>query len=134
MDVDLEKIKPSRQVRTVLGLRLPYRRKTNTKWVPATMADIEQEPSANLHQKGPGEPIYVKRWEWEEGTVFIDQETLLELSEQGQWDSQFGKVLLINDPRQEAALENAGLGVKETRGGFHRTDALLTLLQRLKWM
>jgi hypothetical protein len=108
MDVDLNTIEPSTETRIVLGLRLPYRIKT---W-----------PNG-----------YRSPHEWKTGEVFVEQELLTELGEQGQWDSQFGKVFLINDPAQAAAVEQAGLGTEETKGGYHRTDALLTLLQRLAW-
>lgn len=134
MSIDLSTIKMSEQIRTVKGIVLPYRRKTDVDWVPATMTDIETEPPQNLRQSGPGQPVFIKTWKWETGEVFIDEDTLLELSEQGLWDSQFGKVLLLNDPREGAALEEAGLAVQETKGGYHRTDALLKLLQRLELM
>lgn len=61
------------------------------------------------------------------GRVFITEETLWELSKQGQWDSQFGgSYLLAMD--QGLALEQAGLAVRETKGGYHSTEKLREFL------
>lgn len=64
----------------------------------------------------------------ESGTVFIPASTLYELAEQDVYDSQFGKVLLLGT-HEGYALEQAGLAVEETKGGYHRTDKLLEFLQ-----
>lgn len=59
----------------------------------------------------------------ERGTVFVTVSTLEQVSEQGAWDSQVGGALLLDEP-EGLALEQAGLAVRETRGGYHGTDAL----------
>jgi hypothetical protein len=69
----------------------------------------------------------------EEGVVFVPLSLLHEIAEQGEWDSQFGSVLLIHDRHQELALEQAGLGVKETKGGFHRSPTLEPFMEKRGW-
>jgi hypothetical protein len=63
-----------------------------------------------------------------QGTVFVSFETLYELADQDMWDSQFGKVLLL-DYREGLALEAAGLAVRETKGGYHRSKLLKMFLE-----
>ncbi|GAB2734400.1 hypothetical protein [Nocardioides pakistanensis] len=56
-------------------------------------------------------------------TVFVDLDTLYALAEQDVFESQFGSALLLG--RFEGiALEAAGLAVRETRGGYHRSKRL----------
>lgn len=59
--------------------------------------------------------------------VFVTVSTLEKLADQGSWDSQFGKVLLL-PPDEGLALEAAGLAEQETRGGYHGTDLLRKLM------
>lgn len=67
----------------------------------------------------------------ESGTIFITIETLCELAHQATFDSYFGRALYLR--RCEGlALEQAGLAVHETRGGYHRTAKLLTFLANLQ--
>lgn len=62
------------------------------------------------------------------GEVFISLDTLYELSEQDVWDSQFGSAYLLGH-HEGLALEKAGLAVRETRGGYHRSETLLKFLE-----
>lgn len=64
------------------------------------------------------------------GVVFIPLSTLEDLAEQDVYDSQFGRVLLL-DYHEGLALEAAGLAAKETKGGYHRTDKLLEFLKAM---
>lgn len=64
------------------------------------------------------------------GEIFIPERTLWELAEQDTHDSQFGMPLLL-DYYEGFALEQAGLAVRETRGGFHRSATLLTFLDSM---
>lgn len=64
----------------------------------------------------------------ESGEVFIDINTLYDLSEQDRWDSQFGSACLLG-PWEGLALVEAGLAEEETRGGFHRTDLLMEFIK-----
>jgi hypothetical protein len=64
----------------------------------------------------------------ESGEVFIPLGTLLELSEQGVYDSQFGSAFLLG-LHEGLALEAAGLAFRETRGGYHGTPELKALLE-----
>lgn len=66
-----------------------------------------------------------------EGEVFVTASDLYELSEQDTWDSQFGKVLLLGH-FEGIALEQAGLAIRETRGGYHRSDTLADYLDMLE--
>lgn len=68
------------------------------------------------------------------GTVFISNEQLVEVAERDQWAGAFGAMLVDLPPWAEHALEQAGLGVRETRGGVHGTDKLRELLKELKWL
>lgn len=63
----------------------------------------------------------------EEGTVFIPYETLWKVAEQDVWDSQMGSPLLLGY-QEGLALEQAGLAVAETKGGYHGTDKLRELI------
>lgn len=67
----------------------------------------------------------------DEGEVFIPLDTLYALLEQERWDSQFEHAFLL-DYHEGLALEAAGLAQRETRGGYHRTQALVDLLARLE--
>ena len=67
------------------------------------------------------------------GTIFIDQDTLVQLAEQGRYDSQFGKPTVTLMPGEGAALVHEGLAVKETRGGYHGTDKLRDLMMEWGW-
>jgi hypothetical protein len=62
------------------------------------------------------------------GEVFVPMNTIYELAEQDRWDSQFGSAFLLG-PDEGLALEAAGLAERETKGGYHRTDKLLTWLE-----
>ena len=62
------------------------------------------------------------------GIVFIPVSTLEELAEQDVWDSQFGSAFLLGY-HEGLALEQAGLAVRETKGGYHRSEKLLKLLR-----
>lgn len=66
------------------------------------------------------------------GEVFIPMGTLAELAEQDRMDSQFGSVFLLG-MREGLALEQAGLAEQETRGGYHRTDALMAFMEGAEW-
>lgn len=65
---------------------------------------------------------------------FIPQDDLIRLSEQGRYDSQFGPSFFIGDPTVERALITAGLAERETRGGIHRTQKLMELLEEWGWL
>lgn len=71
-------------------------------------------------------------WPPVRGEVFIPRGDLEQLAEQDVWDSQFGQVLLLG-PCEGLALEQAELAVRETKGGYHRSEKLLELLKTLKW-
>lgn len=79
-----------------------------------------------------GEQIYPERQPTgtviESGEVFIPMRTLHAIAEQDVWDSQFGGALLLGY-HEGMALEKAGLAVQETKGGYHRSEALLELLR-----
>jgi hypothetical protein len=64
--------------------------------------------------------------------VWVSYEFLEELSDQGVFDSQFGKVLLANRD-QERVLEARGLAERETRGGVHRGSGLEEFMKGLEW-
>lgn len=68
------------------------------------------------------------------GVVFINRDTLTQLGEQGRYDSQFGPSLFIGDTTAERALVAAGLAERETRGGIHRTQKLMELLEEWGWL
>lgn len=65
----------------------------------------------------------------ESGTVFIPDSVLYGVAEQGDYDSlsPFGTALLLGT-HEGYALEQAGLAVQETRGGYHGTEKLRQLL------
>lgn len=63
------------------------------------------------------------------GEVFIEWTVLDDLAEQDTYRSQIYGAFIL-DQRTGLALEQAGLAERETRGGYHRTDALLDLLKR----
>lgn len=65
------------------------------------------------------------------GTVDIPMSLLYQLAEQDVWDSQFGSAFIELDTKQGWAVEQAGFGVQETRGGHHRTDKLIEFLDSL---
>lgn len=65
-----------------------------------------------------------------EGTVFVTESDLEELSNQERWDSSFGSALLLGH-LEGIALEQAGLAIKETRGGYFRSDTLQDFLAGL---
>jgi hypothetical protein len=104
------------QTRTVeeQGIELPWER-----WsYPAVFKD-----GKNLTPDRPHPSVLE-----ESGTVFIPMDDLYQLSEQDTWDSQFGSALLFGS-HEGLALEQAGLAVRETKGGYHRTDKLLAWLE-----
>ena len=68
------------------------------------------------------------------GKVFIEADTLIEVSEQDQWAGAFGESLVIAPRWADLALEQAGLAVRETRGGVHGTPALKELLKKFGWI
>lgn len=88
----------------VRGVILPWERKTRA-W-------IEVPPDTVI----------------ESGEVFIPLCTLTQLAEQDVYDSQFGTPFLLG-LHEGLALEAAGLAVRETRGGYHRTELLLKFLK-----
>lgn len=51
--------------------------------------------------------------------VFVDGETIENLADQDRWDSDFGKVLLL-DRDVARVLVAGGYAEQETRGGYHR--------------
>lgn len=103
--VDLDSVEKSVITRRVEGVWLPYVRKA-------------------LVMTGRPE---------ESGCVFVDADTICEVAEQGVWDSQFGDALLLG-ALEGLALEQAGLAVQETRGGYHGTDECVALVKRMGWM
>jgi hypothetical protein len=107
------------EVRTIeqRGITLPWER-----WSPTPVF----RDGVNLTPDRPNPPERT-----DSGEVFVPVETLYELAEQDMWDSQFGKVLLLGT-YEGLALEAAGLAVRETRGGYHRTDALVELIELLE--
>lgn len=60
--------------------------------------------------------------------VFLTIDLLEEVDQQGVWDSQFGRVLLV-DSLEGCALVQLGWAVEETRGGYHGTDELKAWLK-----
>ncbi|MGV8847610.1 hypothetical protein [Tessaracoccus sp.] len=64
------------------------------------------------------------------GEVFIAMSTLDNLAEQDVWDSQFGQPFMLG-ANEGQALEQAGLAVRETRGGYHRAGGLRGFLERM---
>lgn len=99
------------QTRTVTerGITLPWTRETG----------------GMLKPDGGREPKRTER-----GEVFVTLYTLEEVAEQGPWDSQGGDVLLLDFP-EGLALEQAGLAVRETRGGYHRSGMTKAVLEQL---
>lgn len=67
----------------------------------------------------------------DEGVVFVPLSKLETLEEQGAWDSQFGSAFIDLNTHQGWACEQAGLAVRETRGGHHRGEKLTALLDQL---
>lgn len=65
--------------------------------------------------------------------VWITMEFLEQLAEQGVYDSQFWSSLGAPDRRTQQALERRGLLERETRGGVHRSPALVDWMQSLTW-
>jgi hypothetical protein len=99
------------------GIELPWER-----WsYPAVFKD-----GVNLTPERP-HPSVLEEF----GTVFITMSDLYALSEQDIWDSQFGSALLLGT-HEGLALVAAGLAVLETKGGYHRTDKLLALIEELE--
>ena len=118
---------PAVESRTVeeKGISLPWQRR-------------ERYGSEMVYPKGharEGETIYPERQPTgtviESGWVFIPMKTLYELSEQELWNSQFGSAFLLGY-HEGLALEAAGLADQETKGGYHRTDALLAFLKTVE--
>lgn len=73
-------------------------------------------------------PEDAELYEWLRGErVFVTAVTLEELANQGEFESQFGSALLLG-PAEGLALVAAGLAVQETRGGYHGTGLVRTLL------
>ena len=103
------------ETRVVRGIRLPWQRVERDG--PRTL------PDGTIF--GSDRPT--KGTVLESGEVFIPLADLQELAEQDQWDSQFGMTFLLGT-YEGYALTAAGLAEQETRGGYHRTDALLDFL------
>lgn len=108
--VESNDITPTEQTRVVKGIELPWD-VTDKRWAED----------------------WIARGKHTTGTVFVDQDTLMNLADQGVWDSQFGSVLLL-DMLEGIALEQAGLAQQETRGGYHGTEKLKELLRRWGWV
>lgn len=66
--------------------------------------------------------------------VYVCEDTLVELGEQGRWDSQFGKSAVTLAGPVGEALVSIGFAEKETRGGYHGTPALVEFLTGRGWM
>ena len=92
------------------GIWLPWER-----W---SVPPVFGRDGTNLTPERPNPPVLE-----DSGDVFVPVDTLYELAEQDTWDSQFGKVLLL-DAHEGLALVAAGFAVHETRGGYHRTEKL----------
>ena len=103
------------ETRVIRGIRLPWQRVERTGPIPTADGRVMHADHAP------------KGTVLDSGEVFIPLETLEELAEQGQWDSQFGSAYLLGT-HEGLALEAAGLAERETRGGYHRTDALRAFL------
>lgn len=101
----------------VRGIMLPWAR-----WTPAAV----YRKGKNLTPDRPD-----PRKLLESGEVFVPLDTLYTLSEQDVWDSQFGSALLLG-VHEGLALEQAGLAVQETRGGYHRSEELVLWMQGLE--
>jgi hypothetical protein len=65
------------------------------------------------------------------GIVDSPLDLVYRLSEQDVWDSQFGSAFIGLSVKQGWAIEQAGLGVRETRGGHHRTEKLLKSMKEM---
>ncbi len=63
--------------------------------------------------------------------VFVRLSTLGELAEQGPYDSDAGRVLLL-DKDEAAVLVAHGLAIRETRGGYHGSPMLERFFEILK--
>jgi hypothetical protein len=113
----LKNIKVTSRTVVEKGVLLPWER-----WsYPAVFKD-----GKNLTPDRPHPPVLL-----DSGSVFVPLDTLYELSEQDVFDSQFGSAFLLHGD-VGPALEQAGLAAQETRGGYHRTEKLLTLIERLE--
>jgi len=111
---------PTVTSRTIVedGIVLPWERWTVP---PVILAD-----GRNVTPDRPNPPVLQ-----ETGEVFIPLNLLYELGEQDQWTSAFGNAFLLG-PHEGLALEAAGFAVRETKGGYHRTDALVAWLASLE--
>lgn len=107
------------ETRTIKGVLLPWKRVETCG--PMTGAD-----GTVWYADRPPKGTIV-----ESGEVFIELNTLYELSEQDTWDSQFGSALLLGI-HEGLALVEAGLAVQETRGGFHRTERLMEFIAHIE--
>lgn len=64
------------------------------------------------------------------GTVFVSMDELVEVAEQDEWAGAFGNSLVLGEPWADLALAQAGLAVRETRGGVHGTKKLKKFLKK----
>lgn len=103
------------ETRVIKGIRLPWER------VERYGPQLNRHTNTMTDHPPKGTVL-------ESGEVFIEMSTLYDLSEQDVWDSQFGSVLTLGY-HEGMALEQAGLAVEETRGGFHRTERLMKFLK-----
>lgn len=103
------------ETRTIEGIKVPWQRVERSG--PLTKAD----GSVHFEDRAPKGTVL------ESGEVFIPLSQLEELSEQGQWDSQFGEAFLLG-AYEGYALEALGYAEQETRGGYHGTEALAAFL------
>lgn len=69
-----------------------------------------------------------------ESEVYVSEDTLVQLAEQGRWDSQFGKSAVTLDGPTGEALVSINFAEKETRGGYHGTPALMEFVTGRGWL
>lgn len=108
-------IEVTSETRVVHGIRLPWQRIEKT-------GPMTGHNGVVFYADAPPKGTVL-----ESGEVFVPFEVLEELAEQGEWDSQFGSAFLLG-VHEGLALEQVGFAVQETRGGYHRTDALVEFL------
>lgn len=114
------------KVKTVYGVELPWEERENYD-VPAypdtcpKHSPVPEElkyanPRCTCHPRAKGDLI-------DQGTVFVPLSTLESVCERTTDDYWSGVTPPIVGHREGLALEQAGLAERETRGGYHGTDA-----------
>lgn len=93
-----------------------------------------RKASRTVTVKGIELPVPAGECDTSPEVVFVDQKLLAKLADYGDWDTQFGRTPLLLDPETGYALVDAGLAVKETRGGYHGTDELRAALEGWGWL